>query len=87
MIKFEFDAAKSQLNLEKHGIDFEKAKDIWADPDFIEVPARELDEPRFLVLGRLESKLWAAVVTYRNDKVRIISVRRARPEEEVIYES
>ncbi len=87
MINFEFDQAKSQSNLKKHGIDFEKAKTIWEDPDFIEVPARVQDEPRSLVVGRLEGKLWSAVVTYRNDRVRIISVRRARPEEEAVYES
>jgi uncharacterized DUF497 family protein len=57
-------------NLKKHGIDFEKAKMIWEDPDFIEVPARLQDEPRFLVVGRFEGKLWSAVVTYRNGKVR-----------------
>ena len=87
MIDFEFDHAKSLSNLKKHGIDFEKAKIIWEDPDFVEVPARLQDEPRFLIIGRFEGKLWSAIVTYRNDKIRIISVRRARPEEETIYES
>ncbi len=87
MINFEFDQAKSLSNLKKHGIDFEKAQMIWEDPDYIEVPARLVDEPRSLVIGRLEGKLWSGVVTYRNNRVRIISVRRARPEEEIIYES
>lgn len=86
MIDFEFDHAKSLSNLKKHGIDFENAKKIWEDPDFIEVPARIQDELRLLVIGRLEGKLWSAVVTYRKDKIRIISVRRARPEEGAIYE-
>jgi uncharacterized protein len=87
MINFEFDQAKSLSNLKKHGIDFEKAQMIWDDPDYIEAPARLVDEPRSLVIGRFEGKLWSAVVTYRNNRVRIISVRRARPEEEIIYES
>ena len=87
MLDFEFNHAKSLSNLKKHGIDFEKAKIIWDDPDFIEIPARIQDEPRSLVIGRLESKLWSAVITHRHDKIRIISVRRARPEEEAIYES
>ena len=87
MIDFEFDPAKSLSNLKKHGIDFEEAQMIWEDPDFIEVPARVEDEPRFLVIGRGGGKLWSAIVTYRSGKVRIISVRRARPEEEVVYES
>ncbi|MDP2957340.1 MAG: hypothetical protein Q8N53_13025, partial [Longimicrobiales bacterium] len=37
---FEFDEAKSRMNLEKHGIDFEQAKALWLDPKRREVPAR-----------------------------------------------
>jgi len=37
---FEFDPVKSAQNLVKHGIDFEKAQDIWMDPDRLETPAR-----------------------------------------------
>jgi hypothetical protein len=87
MIDFEFGHAISLSNLKKHGIDFGKAKIIWDDPDYIEVPPRVQDEPRFLVAGQIEGELWSAVVTYRHNKIRIISVRRARPEEEAIYES
>jgi uncharacterized DUF497 family protein len=87
MIDFEFDHIKSLSNAKKHGINFEKAQKIWDDPDFVEVPARLQDEPRLLVIGRFEGKLWSAVITYRHGKIRIISVRRARPEEEAIYES
>ena len=50
---FEFDAAKSRANREKHGIDFVQAQSVWDDPERIEVPARTLDEPRFLVIGRI----------------------------------
>ncbi len=87
MIDFEYDHAKSLSNLKKHGIDFENAKMIWDDPNFIEVPARVQNEPRFLVIGRIGEKLWSAVITYHHDRIRIISVRRARSEEEAIYES
>jgi hypothetical protein len=55
------------------------------DPDRSEVPARTLDEPRFQVIGRIGEKTWSAFVTYRNERIRIISVRRARPEEEARY--
>ncbi len=87
MLDFEFDPNKSRANLEKHGMDFEKAKLLWDDPDFLEIPARVHDEPRFLVIGKIENKIWSAVITYRNEHIRIISIRRARPEEEDIYES
>ena len=39
MFAFEFDERKSQINLEKHGIDFVDAQALWADPDLIEIPA------------------------------------------------
>lgn len=87
MINFEYDSNKSKANLKKHGIDFEKAKMLWDDPDFMEIPARVQDEPRFLVIGKVENKIWSAIITYRGQIVRIISVRRARAEEVTIYES
>jgi hypothetical protein len=53
----------------------------------VEVPARTVDEPRFLVVGRIADKHWSAVITYRGDTRRIISVRRSRSTEVEIYES
>ena len=87
MLTFEFDEAKSRANREKHGVDFVQAQAIWSDPDLIEIPAVTVDEPRFLVIGRIDGKHWSAVVTYRSENIRIISVRRARAEEVAIYES
>jgi uncharacterized DUF497 family protein len=87
MLAFEFDEDKSRANREKHGIDFVQAQAIWNDPDLIEIPAVTVDEPRFLVIGRIDGKHWSAVVTYRSEHIRIISVRRSRSEEVAIYES
>ena len=80
---FEFDPVKSAQNLIKHGIDFEKAQDIWMDPDRLETPARWVNEPRTRVLGRIGQTVWAAFVTMRheNTTIRLVSVRRARAEE------
>ena len=86
-MEFEFDLDKSLANQRKHGIDFTEAQALWQDPMRIEVPARTVDEPRWLVIGQLAGKHWSAVVTYREHRVRIISVRRAREEEVAIYES
>ncbi len=86
MWSFEFDPRKSAANRTKHGIDFADAQALWLDPDVLEIPARTSDEPRRLVIGRLESKHWAAVITVRDGVVRIISVRRARREEVQWYE-
>ena len=86
MFSFEFDERKSRANSAKHGIDFVEAQRLWSDADFVEIPARTLDEPRYLVIGRIEGKHWSAVVTHRRGTVRIISVRRSRAEEVALYE-
>ncbi|MFH1075847.1 MAG: BrnT family toxin [Pseudomonadota bacterium] len=70
-----------------YGIDFYEAQALWNDSDFIEIPLKAVDEPRFLVIGRISKNHWSAIITYRNKKVRIISVRRSRKEEVDIYES
>jgi uncharacterized DUF497 family protein len=85
-VEFDFDPGKSQSNHGKHGIDFKAAQALWDDPDFVEIPARTIDEQRFLIIGLIGNKHWSAVVTYREEKVRIISVRRSRQEEVDIYE-
>jgi len=87
MIRFEYDPIKSNANYEKHGIDFSEAKKLWKDSDIIEIPAKTVDEPRFLVIGKINQKCWSAVITYRNSSIRIISVRRSRKEEIKLYES
>lgn len=87
MISFEFDPAKSESNLTKHGIDFLEAQGLWNDPMLLEIPAKTDDEPRYLMIGLLDGKHWSAVVTYRGTQIRLISVRRARKEEVAIYES
>jgi uncharacterized DUF497 family protein len=84
-MSFAYDPEKSAANQAKHGIDFAQAQEIWTDTDRLEIPARSLDEPRFLVIGRIGEKTWSAFVTYRNEKIRIISVRRARSDEEALY--
>jgi len=87
VLVFEYDGAKSRANAAKHGIDFEDAQKLWDDPDLLEVPARTVDEPRVLVIGKLNGKYWSAVITYRGEHIRIISVRRSRVEERALYES
>ena len=83
---FEFDPAKSASNVEKHGIDFDAIQAIWQDGMRVEIPARTTDEPRWLLVGQIENKHWSVVVTYRGQRVRIISARRSRKEEVALYE-
>ena len=86
-MEFEFDPKKSEINKKKHSIDFIEAQLLWEDTDLIEIPARTNDEPRYLVIGDISGKYWSGVITYRGEKIRIISVRQSRKEEVEIYES
>jgi uncharacterized protein len=85
-VEFEFDEDKSLANKSKHGIDFVEAQALWLDEMRIEIPARVVDEPRVVVVGMLGDRHWSAVITYREQRIRLISVRRSRLEEVAIYE-
>lgn len=87
-MKFEYDKSKSKSNKSKHGIDFQEAKKLWQDPYSFELPSTQNEaEDRFLVLGQIDLKNYTAIITYRNDNIRIISVRRSREKEIELYES
>ena len=86
-MKFQFDPKKSRSNLKKHGIDFEQARVLWDDPNLVTITARSDDEPRFLVIARVNEQHWSAIVTNRENEFRIISVRRSRVAEVKLYES
>lgn len=85
---FEYNEHKSSINKEKHGIDFQEAQKLWEDPYAFELPSPQSeDEERFLVLGKINSKNYTAIITYRDKNIRIISVRRSRDKEKKLYES
>ena len=86
-MNFEFDKNQSCSNLEKHGIDFKEAQLLWGDDELIEVRVNHEGEPRYIVIGIIDEKFWTAVITYRGENVRIISVRRSRKAEVKLYES
>ena len=82
---FEFDPEKSKVNEEKHGINFYAARQLWQDPRRIIIPARLMDEERYILIASIDEITWSAVYTLREDQIRIISVRRARHDEKEIY--
>ena len=86
-MELKFDETKNIINQQKHGIDFEEAQALWNDLNRLEIPAKTEDEPRWVVLGKIGDKHWSAIITVRQDRIRLISVRRARTEEIVLYES
>jgi uncharacterized protein len=86
-VLFEYDSGKSQGNKSKHGIDFDEAQLLWNDVFRVEIQAQSTTEPRFIIIGKVWNKHWSAIVTYRDESIRIISVRRSRENEVNLYES
>jgi uncharacterized DUF497 family protein len=83
--RFEFDPAKSAANRDKHGIDFVEAQGLWRVLA-LDQPLPYQGEPREMRTGRIGGRYWSAVYTRRGSAIRIISVRRARRDEEEDYE-
>ena len=86
-MKFEFDPIKSASNKSKHGLDFIDGQELWEDPERLEVPAKTDGEPRYMLIGKFSGKYWSAVFTIRDEKTRIISIRRSRTKEVNAYEN
>lgn len=87
MRRFEFDKNKSSSNERKHGISFEEAKLLWADPRAAKLEAIERNEKRYLLIAKLNNKHWSVIYTLGDKNIRIISVRRSRKNEVEFYES
>jgi uncharacterized protein len=86
-MSFEYDPAKSAVNKEKHGIDFDAVQALWLDGRLLTIASKHMDEPRIVSIGKIDAVLWTAVWTRRGENIRIISVRRARKGEVTAYES
>lgn len=86
-MQFEWDPIKSAENEDKHGVTFEEATAIWEQVHIeVETIARvRRGEQRNATVGWIGGKLFVAIWTKRNDVIRLISVRRARPHEEKIF--
>ncbi|MDQ7045396.1 MAG: BrnT family toxin [Sulfurimonas sp.] len=87
-MKFEYDEKKSQINKEKHNIDFVEAQKLWQDDDALVIPANIVDnEIRYALISKILTKCFVVIFTIREDTNRIISVRRCRKHEEKNYEN
>ena len=84
---FEFDPNESKSTKQKHGNDFYTARRLWKNPRRVEIPARWVDEPRFLIIASMGKEIGSAIYTVRNKRIRIISARKARGNEKEIYHS
>lgn len=87
-MEFEWDEAKRQSNLTKHGVDFTDAAQVLADARFIlDDTRRDYGEQRCLAFGEMKGLLFVVAFTLRDGVFRIISARRANSRERRFYES
>lgn len=91
MINFEWDSAKAQSNLTKHGVSFDEAKSVFSDENarVIYDENHSKNEDRFVILGMSERlRILVVVHCFRQDNgiIRIISARRATQNEQKQYE-
>lgn len=84
---FDYDREKSLSNLLKHGIDFECSQKLWDDPNLLEIQTKYTEELRYVAIGMIGRKHWSVIITFRGEKIRIISVRRSRKKEVELYEN
>ena len=88
-MKFEWDDEKAQTNLEKHGVSFGEATEVFYDPNALEDYDAEHseEETRFFIIGLSSRRLLYVIYAERmNDVVRIISARKADKAEQESYE-
>lgn len=85
-MELEWDEAKNQHNIAKHGIDFADAHRIFTNPIVVRSDVRhEYGEQRWIALGQLGSIIVVLVFTRRGSKTRIISIRKGNKHERQIY--
>lgn len=82
---FEWDEEKCRRNLNKHGLDFRDAHLVFDGRPALHVPSRKDGEERFVSIARLKDRFYTVVWTWRSERRRIISFRRARDGEERAY--
>jgi len=85
-MEFEWDESKNKSNREKHGIDFNDAKEVFKDENrtISEDNRNEYGEKRWIVIGKMYRALIVVVYTIRN-ATRIISARMANKKEREKY--
>jgi uncharacterized DUF497 family protein len=89
MLLFEWDKQKAKKNLQKHNVSFEEASTAFADPFSLTIfdPLHSDEEDRFVLLGKTyKNRLVVVVHTERDDRIRIISARKATKKEKEQYE-
>jgi len=86
-VEFEWDEAKRQRVLNARNIDFIEAYTLFDGRPLVTVPSPRPDEERWLSIGEINGIAVAAIWTWRADRIRIITMRRARDEEKRRYQA
>ncbi len=87
-LKFEWHEAKAKSNWRRHGVSFELARTVFKDPFAVELldDREDYGEQRFIILGMAEGQVLLFVAyAERDERIRIISARRATQNEEDNY--
>lgn len=82
---FEWDTAKADSNLAKHGVDFPAAVDVFEDPRLLVIVDERYEEPRYRCIGAVNGVVLSVAYTMRGDVCRVISARRASRHERKHY--
>jgi hypothetical protein len=88
-LQFQWDPKKARANLNRHGVSFEEARTVFADPLFLIVqdPDHSIGERRFIIIGESESRrLLVVAYTGADELIRLISAREATRKERRAYE-
>lgn len=88
-MEFEFDPAKDEANRFKHGVRLSFGKRVFDDPRLSDLPSFRLidGEQRYKAVGVVDGKMFTAVYVWRDDRIRLISVRRSNASEQRDYDS
>jgi len=86
-MQIDYDLAKRQINIQKHGVDFLEVGAVLSDPDRLDAPdlRRSQGEERRICLGQIGSRVFVVVYTIRLGRKRIISARKANDREQQKY--
>jgi uncharacterized DUF497 family protein len=85
--EFEWNSEKAEANIIKHGISFEESAEVFFDPFYQTGDATRNDETReFIIDYSLNYRLLLVVFIERNQRIRIISARKATSYEQKLYE-
>lgn len=83
----EWDASKAAANRRKHGIDFADAVTVLHDESALTIAEEHPDEDRYVTMGAdALGRILVVVYTWREERARLISARKATPHEQELYE-